>query len=138
MKLQNVVWYEGMKLNPHHFQQIDRYNQYYINSKINILNSNYWGLTEIQIDLAALSGGSFNFVNVRVLCRMDYFLICLAMILSLKADLLKIYFQQQQRKLDVFLSIPLENISGNNCQMNESVNSNNSQLYSSKCGYPGL
>ena len=36
MKLQNVVWYEGMKLNPHHFQQNDRYNQYNINSKFKI------------------------------------------------------------------------------------------------------
>ena len=56
MKMQKTVWFEGMKLDPHHFQQADRYNHYYINSRIGMINSNYWGLKNLQIDNAALVG----------------------------------------------------------------------------------
>ena len=62
MKMQRIVWFEGMKLDPHHFQQADRYNQYYINKRLTLINSNYWGLKEIQIDNAALAGGVFNLI----------------------------------------------------------------------------
>jgi len=41
MKMQKVVWYEGMKLDPHHFQQADRYNQYYINSRISLIKNQF-------------------------------------------------------------------------------------------------
>jgi len=63
MKFQKVVWYEGMKLDPHHFQQADRYNQYYINSRLGLISPNYWGLNEFQIDSAALAGGSLGLIR---------------------------------------------------------------------------
>jgi type VI secretion system protein ImpJ len=127
MKLQKVVWYEGMKLNPHHFQQIDRYNQYNINSRINILNSNYWGLTEIQIDLAALSGGSFNLVKCTGIMPDGLLFDMPANDPFPKSRSFEDMFSATAEKMDVFLSIPSENISGNNCQMDEAVNSNNSR-----------
>jgi type VI secretion system protein ImpJ len=127
MKLQRVVWYEGMKLNPHHFQQIDRYNQYYINSRINILNSNYWGLTEIQIDLAALSGGSFNLVKCTGIMPDGLLFDMPANDPFPKSRSFEDMFAATAEKMDVFLSIPVENISGNNCQMDDGINSNNSR-----------
>ncbi len=127
MKLQKVVWYEGMKLNPHHFQQIDRYNQYNINSRINFLNSNYWGLTEIQIDLAALSGGSFNLVKCTGIMPDGLLFDMPANDPFPKIRSFEDMFSATAEKMDVFLSIPSENISGNNCQMDEAVNSNNSR-----------
>ena len=127
MKLQKVVWYEGMKLNPHHFQQIDRFNQYYINSRINILNSNYWGLTEIQIDLAALSGGSFNFVKCTGIMPDGLLFDMPANDPFPKSRSFEDLFSATAEKIDVFLSIPLENISGSNCQMDDVVNSYNSR-----------
>ena len=128
MKLQRVVWYEGMKLNPHHFQQIDRYNQYYINSRINILNSNYWGLTELQVDLAALSGGSFNLVKCTGVMPDGLLFDMPANDPFPKSRSFEELFSATDEKIDVFLSIPSENASGNNCQMAEdNVNSNNSR-----------
>ena len=127
MKLQKIVWFEGMKLDPHHFQQSDRYNQYYINSRINILNSNYWGLSEIQIDLAALSGGTFNLVKcVGVLP--DGLLFDMPANDPLpKSRSFDELFPAVAEKLEVFLAIPIENVAGNNCQMNDAVNSNNTR-----------
>jgi len=52
-----------MKLDPHHFQQADRYSHYYINSRIRLINPNCWGLSEFHIDAAALAGGSFGIVR---------------------------------------------------------------------------
>ncbi len=127
MKLQKIVWFEGMKLDPHHFQQSDRYNQYYINSRINLLNSNYWGLSEIQIDIAALSGGSFNLVKcIGVLS--DGLLFNMPSNDPLpKSRSFDESFSATAEKLDVYLAIPIENISGNNCQINDSINSNNTR-----------
>ncbi len=36
-------------------------------------------------------------------------------------------FSATAEKLDVYLAIPIENISGNNCQINDSINSNNTR-----------
>ncbi len=129
MKLQKVVWYEGMKLNPHHFQQIDRYNQYYINSRINITNPNYWGLTEIQIDLAALSGGSFNLVKCSGVMPDGLLFDMPANDPLPKSRSFEDLFAATAEKIDVFLSIPSENFSGNNCQMDDTVISNNSRYF---------
>ncbi|MEO8232831.1 MAG: type VI secretion system baseplate subunit TssK, partial [Ignavibacteriota bacterium] len=63
MKVQKTVWFEGMKLDPHHFQQSDRYTLYYINSRIGMINSNNWGLKNLHIDVAALAGGNFGLIN---------------------------------------------------------------------------
>ena len=63
MKMQKTVWFEGMKLDPHHFQQTERYNLYYINSRFGMINSNYWGLKNFQVDNAAIAGGNFSLIN---------------------------------------------------------------------------
>jgi type VI secretion system protein ImpJ len=63
MKFQKVIWYEGMKLDPHHFQQADRYSQYSINTKFRLLNPGFWGINKMIIDTAALAGGTFGFVE---------------------------------------------------------------------------
>ncbi|HQJ46538.1 MAG TPA: type VI secretion system baseplate subunit TssK, partial [Ignavibacteriaceae bacterium] len=63
MKMQKTVWYEGMKLDPHHFQQTDRYNQYYINSRLSMINASNWGLKNLTVDNAALAGGNFSLIN---------------------------------------------------------------------------
>ncbi|MGE5797885.1 MAG: type VI secretion system baseplate subunit TssK, partial [Ignavibacteria bacterium] len=57
MKLQKVVWFEGIKLDADHLQQAERYNQYYVNTRIHIINPHYWGFTDFQLDEAALAGG---------------------------------------------------------------------------------
>jgi len=128
MKMQRVVWFEGMKLDPHHFQQADRYNQYYINTRINLINSNYWGLKDFQTDNAALAGGSFGLINCSGIMSDG-------MVFSMptndplpKVRSFEDLFSATSEKLDVYLAIQNEQSTGNNCQLNDSVSGNASRF----------
>ncbi len=128
MKLQKVVWFEGMKLDPHHFQQVDRYNQYYINTRINTINPNYWGFIEVQIDEAALAGGALGLTRCSGIMP-DGLPFEMPENDSLpKTRTFEEFFAATSEKLEVYLAIPVENLSGNNCKINESLNSNNSRF----------
>ncbi len=127
MKLQKVVWHEGMKLNPHHFQQADRYNEYYINSKINLLNSNFWGLKEIKIDIAALAGGSFGLINCSGIMPDGITLDMPNNDPLPKTRSFEELFQATAEKLEVYLCLPSDNPAGNNCQINDASTGNNSR-----------
>jgi len=128
MKLQKVVWFEGMKLDPHHFQQADRYNQYYINTKLSFINPNNWGIKELQVDLAALAGGAFGLVNCSGIMP-DGLIFDMPNNDPLpKSRSFSEFFSPTAEKLDVYLTIPSESLAGNNCQLNESMNSENSRF----------
>jgi type VI secretion system protein ImpJ len=128
MKFQKVVWYEGMKLDPHHFQQADRYNQYYINSKFRLFSPNFWGIQEMQIDSAALAGGSFGFVACNGIMQ-DGFTFNMPTNDPLpKSRNFEDLFEATSEKLDVFLVLPAENASGNNCYINEEPGLNDSRF----------
>ena len=120
MKMQKTVWFEGMKLDPHHFQQADRYNQYYINSRFGMINSNYWGLKNLQIDDAALSGGNFSVIICNGIMPDG-------MIFNIpendpvpKTRNFEEIFSATSEKLEVYLVLPVEHASGKNCYLDES------------------
>ncbi|HEX7071048.1 MAG TPA: type VI secretion system baseplate subunit TssK, partial [Rhodothermales bacterium] len=54
-----VVWYEGMTLDPHHFQQWDRYQHATLNARLRALVPNDWGLTDLRVDRERLANGEF-------------------------------------------------------------------------------
>jgi len=128
MKMQKVVWYEGMKLDPHHFQQADRYNQYYINSRINLINSNYWGLKVFQFDLAALAGGTFGIVECIGIMPDGLFFDMPNNDPLPKSRTFEEIFSATDEKLEVFLTIPIELTTGNNCQIEETSGMNASRF----------
>ena len=118
-KFQKVVWYEGMKLDPHHFQQLDRYFQYNLNSRINSVNSSNSGFSELEVDTALLANGSFNLTRCRGVMPDG-------MIFNMpendplpKPRPFEEIFEATQDKLEVLLVIPLEHITGNNCQLED-------------------
>ncbi len=58
MSLDNkVVWSEGMFLNPHHFQQQERYLERYIDGRCKALGAYAWGFQELEIDRELLKLG---------------------------------------------------------------------------------
>jgi type VI secretion system protein ImpJ len=127
MKMQRVIWYEGMKLDPHHFQQSERYNQYYINSRIDFINSSCWGLKHLQVDSAAIAGGSFGLTSC-VGMMPDGIIFNMPVNDPLpKVRNFEVLFSATSEKLDVFLAIQMEYSAGNNCQLNESVSENSSR-----------
>jgi len=54
-----VLWSEGLFLQPHHFQQQDRYFERYIESRSEALVPYGWGFSEIDIDSDLLKLGKF-------------------------------------------------------------------------------
>lgn len=52
-----VAWSEGMALDPHHFQQSDRYHLALLNARIRATSPNAWGFTELQLDEESIANG---------------------------------------------------------------------------------
>jgi type VI secretion system protein ImpJ len=59
-----VVWSEGLFLQPHHFQQQDRYFERYVEGRCRALVANSWGFTEIELERDLLSIGKFGLRRV--------------------------------------------------------------------------
>lgn len=128
MKFQKTVWFEGMKLDPHHFQQADRYNSYNLNSRISFINSNLWGIKELQFDNAALAGGTFGLIKGKGIMP-DGLIFNMPDNDSLpKSRDFEKFFSAVAEHLEVFLAIPNENTAGNNCQIEDSQNNNNTRF----------
>ena len=128
MKMQRVVWFEGMKLDPHHFQQADRYNQYYVDTRLSLINSNYWGFKEFQIDKAALAGGMFNLITCSGIMP-DGILFNMPTNDPLpKQRGFEDLFSATAEKLDVYLAIQNEHSAGINIQLNDNSSINTSRF----------
>jgi len=59
MTVKKVVWFEGMTLDPHHFQQGDRFHQMNLNFIIRSVVAHSWGIADIKIEKEALPNGQF-------------------------------------------------------------------------------
>ncbi len=51
------VWFEGMMLDPHHFQQWDRYQHRVMSEQMRAIQSCAWGVTQLEIDEDRLHHG---------------------------------------------------------------------------------
>lgn len=52
-----VVWFEGMTLDPHHFQQWDRYRQGILDARLQAVAPYGWGVSRLEIDEDRLANG---------------------------------------------------------------------------------
>jgi len=116
-KNKKILWYEGMTLDPHHFQQWDRFHQSSINSRFRSLAPHNWGLTALAIDRDSLTNGLlkltrcggilpdgvvFNMPDDSVLPPARNF-----------AD----FFQATQENLAVYIALPTERTGGKNASL---------------------
>lgn len=125
-KSHKVVWYEGMKLDPHHFQQLEKYFNYSLNSRLSLVNFNFWGFSEIQIDNAALANGALNLLIGKGVMQDGLFFNIPDNDIPPRSRQFENFFKATDDKLEVYLAIPLENMAGNNCQLeDEDVNKTN-------------
>lgn len=60
-----VVWFEGMTLDPHHFQQWDRYVQGALNARVRALSRFDWGFSQLEIDRERLANGEMVIVRAQ-------------------------------------------------------------------------
>ena len=54
-----VLWTEGLFLQPHHFQQADRYTEALVTGLARRILPYAWGVSTLEIDEAALKVGQF-------------------------------------------------------------------------------
>lgn len=127
MKFQKIVWYEGMKLDPHHFQQSDRYNQYNIHSRFRLLNPNFWGIRTMNIDSAALAGGALGLSSCSGIMPDGFGFDMPDNDPLPKSRNFEELFEATSEKLDVFLTLPAESYTGN-CRIDDSANYNNTRF----------
>lgn len=58
-----VIWSEGMFLRPQHFQQHERYLEYYIHARNMAAEPYYWGFKTLEIDQSLLAIGKFSLLE---------------------------------------------------------------------------
>ncbi len=58
-----VVWSEGMFLNPHHFQQQERYLEKYIQGKCSAMGAYAWGINQLDLDQDLLKLGKISLIR---------------------------------------------------------------------------
>lgn len=116
---QRVVWHEGMNLDPHHFQQADRYHQAALNFRARALQRYDWGFLELKIDQDALAQGQFALEKCKGLTE-DGLMFDMAGGDRLpKPRAMAPAFTPTATKLDVYLAIRAERPNGFNCQMED-------------------
>lgn len=59
-----VLWTEGLFLQPHHFQQADRYTEALVSGLARRIRAYGWGVTELEIDDEVLKVGQFALKSV--------------------------------------------------------------------------
>lgn len=60
-----IAWFEGMFLQPQHFQQHDKYLENYIHQKTSIVDMNNWGFTELTLDTELLNIGKIAIISCK-------------------------------------------------------------------------
>ena len=111
-----VIWYEGMTLDPHHFQQWDRFHQSTLAFRIRSIVNNDWGVTELNIDKEALTNGQFKILSCKGVMP-DGLTFQLpesdplpkALVIDQKS------FPAADESLSVYLAIPSERLHSSNC-----------------------
>jgi type VI secretion system protein ImpJ len=106
---QRVIWSEGMFMSPQHLQQLDRYHEQYVASRLNAMGPFDWGVVAAELDERALVAGQV---------RVQQFEGVLPDGLPLSFDgqhpeapavrPVEGFFPPMQRVLEVFLGVPIE------------------------------
>jgi len=116
---QKVVWYEGMILDPHHFQQLDRYMHSFLEFKIRTALPYAWGLLDVEIDTNSLRNGQFTLNNCKGVTP-DGLSFDMPAVDSVPQprDLADV-FPKKNESLNAYLSLPVFHPDGINCQIEQ-------------------
>ena len=59
MKPRKLVWTEGLFITQHHLQQLDRYHEWLLATRLGGAVFYDWGVLEVDVDERALAAGQF-------------------------------------------------------------------------------
>lgn len=112
-----VVWYEGMHLDPHHFQQWERQQGSALDFRIRSVRPFDWGLLDLAVDQEALLNGQFRLLKCRGIMPDG-------LVFNIPDDdpapparNFKDLFAPSQSEFGVFLAVPVEQPKGGNCRL---------------------
>lgn len=113
---QKVIWYEGMTLDPHHFQQSDRYFVSLLDFRIRSISNHHWGLIGLTVDKESLANGQFKLMNCKGVMP-DGLAFQLPEVdpLPQAAVIDEGTFPATDEFLSVYFAIPIEREHGSNC-----------------------
>jgi type VI secretion system protein ImpJ len=114
---QKVVWHEGLRLDPHHFQQWDRHFSYLLDFRLQSLAPHAWGMLDLAIDREALLNGQFRLLRSKGVMPDGLVFNIPEDDPAPLAQNFKDQFAPTDRELSVYLAIPAEKNRGVNCQL---------------------
>ena len=127
-----VVWFEGMTLDPQHFQQADRFHQAALNFRLRTRARHDWGFTELQVNQEALANGQFDLLKCKGVMPDGLAFDMPATDRLPTARALVEPFERlavtAERKLEVYLTIRSERTTGGNCELEASSNFHDSRF----------
>lgn len=116
---ERLVWYEGMTLDPHHFQQWDRHYRGLLNARIRALQPLDWGLTRLLFDTESLANGLVSLKECRGIARDGMAFDIPGADPVPPAREIAEHFPPSQQFVSVHLAVPVEKSSGGNCLLDD-------------------
>ncbi len=111
----NVVWFDGMVPEPHHFQQQNAYLHAFFRSNLSAVDPYGWGLMQCEIDSESLAKGKFTLLRCKGILP-DGFVFELPDQYPLPNSRSFIdSFPANQESVSVYLSLAEQRAEGNNC-----------------------
>jgi type VI secretion system protein ImpJ len=114
---QKVVWHEGLRLDPHHFQQWDRYHSYLLDFRLQSVAPHAWGVLDLAIDREALLNGQFRLLQCKGVTQDGLAFNIPEDDPAPLSQNFKDQFAPTDRELSVYLTIPAETNRGINCKL---------------------
>jgi len=112
-----VVWFEGMTLDPHHFQQWDRYRDRVLQTRLQAVAPLGWGLLDLEIDEDRLANGELALRSCAGVlpdgCGVD--VPEMAPLPDVRS--VQEHFPATEDQIRVFLAVPSERPGGRNVQL---------------------
>ncbi len=124
-----VLWYEGMTLDPHHFQQWDRFHQSSLNFRIRSLSPFYWGVSELSIEKDALANGMMKLVKATGVMPDGYVFNLPESSPLPAARVITDHFQTTQENLFVYLALPGEKSQSKNAELDHNSNADSNPRF---------
>ena len=111
---QSPAWYEGMTLDPHHFQQWDRSHRYDLSSRARSILPFDWGFVSLDLDRETLTNGQVNLRGCRGITQDGLPFDCPANHSLPQPQGVKEHFPPSSDRIKVFLALPVEQANGRN------------------------
>lgn len=114
---QSPAWFEGMTLDPHHFQQWDRHHRFELDMRIRSMMPLAWGFATLDVDREALANGQIRLRSCRGITQDGLFFDCPANHPLPQTQGVKERFAPATDRLRVYLAVPAEQARGRNVQL---------------------